>query len=153
MSSSLKDFLKRWLINTVAVLVATHVVKGISYDREDWLSLLLATLVLGILNTFIRPILMLLSLPLLIVTLGLFTIVINALLLYLVGALFTTFDVDSFGAALLGAIVISIISFLLNVVTGSGKTRIEIKTHRVRSGRRGKRRDDDDGGNGPVIDV
>ena len=148
MSPALKDFLKRWLINTVAVLVAAHVVSGISYDREDWLSLILATLVLGILNTFIRPVLMLLSLPLVIVTLGLFTIVINAMLLYFVGALFKTFDVDSFGAALLGAIVISVISLVLNLLTSSNNTRIRVETKRQRN-----RWDKNDDGNGPVIDV
>jgi putative membrane protein len=155
MPARLKDFLKRWAINTVAVLVATHVVKGIHFDQGDWVGLLLATLVLGLLNTFVRPVLLLLSLPLVILSLGLFTIVINAFLLYLVGELFQTFHVDSFGAALLGALIISIISILLNSLTGSGNTRVKI--HRRYRGPRSRRgppnRPNGGNGSGPVIDV
>src|SRR5215470_1819817 len=95
-SSKLKEFLERWGITTLAVLVAANIVPGIRYDH--WQGLLVATLVLGLLNAFLRPLLLFLSLPLLFVTLGLFTLVINALLLYLVGQM-KYFHVDSFGAA------------------------------------------------------
>ena len=78
MSPALKKFIQRWLINTLAVLVATQIVRsGIHYDSIT--GLLIATLLLGILNTFLRPVLLFLSLPLLVFTLGLFTLVINAL--------------------------------------------------------------------------
>src|SRR6266516_5417954 len=126
MPSKLKEFLQRWAITTVAVLVAAHSVKGIHYDKENWPSLLVATLVLGLLNAFLRPLLMLLSLPLLIVTLGLFTLVINALLLYLVGQL-KFFHVASFGAALWGALVISVVTIILNTLTGTGSSRVEVR--------------------------
>ena len=66
MSESLKNFLKRWLITTLAVLVATQIISEIRYD--DWQSLVLATLTLGLLNSFLRPVLMLLSLPILLLT-------------------------------------------------------------------------------------
>ncbi|MDB6124246.1 MAG: rane protein of unknown function [Pedosphaera sp.] len=147
MSFKLKTFLLRWLNNTVAVFVAAYLVKGIHYD--DVGGLLVATFILGILNTFLRPFLMLVSLPLLIFTLGLFTLVINALLLYWVGALVKSFHVDSFWSAFWGALIISIISILLNSLTGTGNSRMEV--------RRGAppppppNRHDDDGG--PVIDV
>jgi len=141
-------FLKRWMINTVAVLAAAHIVSGISYDKEDWVGLLVATLILGILNTFIRPILVILALPLLLVTLGLFMIVINACLLLLTGKLIDTFHVESFGAAFLGALVISLISMVLNALTGSSQTRVEIKR-----GRRRPDQDDSGKGGGSVIDV
>src|SRR5712691_419220 len=85
MAPQLKRFLLQWIIGTLAVLVASHVVKGIHYDTRP--SLLVATLLLGILNTFVRPLLTLLSLPLVIVTLGLFRLVINACLLMLVNRL------------------------------------------------------------------
>jgi putative membrane protein len=152
MPSRLRDFLKRWAVCTVAVLVAAHVVRGISYDKDDWPSLLLATLVLGLLNTFLRPVLLFLSLPLVIFSLGLFTIVINAFLLYLVGGLFKSFHVDSFGAALWGALVISIVSIPLNFLTGTSTTRVEIRhpAGRIRPGSRDTGGDD---GGGPVIDV
>ncbi len=79
-------FLQSWVINTFAVLVAAIVLRGhIAYRSPA--DLIVASLLLGILNAFVRPILMLLALPLLIFTLGLFTLVINALLLYFVGVL------------------------------------------------------------------
>ena len=145
MSDKLKAFIQRWVISTLAVLVATYVVPGIKFDR--WQDLLVATLVLGLLNSFLRPLLMLLSLPLLIFTLGLFTLVINALLLLLVHALLgDRFKVESFWAAFWGALVISIVSLLLNSLTGSGDARVS-----VRRGKAPVKKDDDKGG--PVIDV
>ena len=77
----MKRFLQSWVINTLAVLVAVYLVSGIHYEK--WLDLFAASLVLGILNAVIRPVLMFLALPLLIFTLGPFTLIINALLLYL----------------------------------------------------------------------
>ena len=145
MATQLKEFLQRWLITTVSVLVATHMVDGIEYD--NWQGLLVATLALGLLNAFLRPLLLLLSLPLVVVTLGLFTLVINAVLLYLVGQL-KFFHVRSFSAAFWGALVISLVSLLLNSFTRTGDARIEVH--------RGKRRppaDKPDNGDGPVIDV
>ncbi len=145
MPDKLKVFIQRWVISTLAVLVATYVVPGIKFER--WQDLLVATLVLGLLNTFLRPILMLLSLPLLIFTLGLFTLVINALLLLLVDALLRPrFSVENFWYAILGALVISVVSLLLNSITGSGSARVS-----VRRGKPPEARDDDKGG--PVIDV
>ena len=145
MATQLKGFLQRWLITTVSVLVATHMVDGIRHDNLQ--GLLEATLVLGLLNAFLRPLLLLLSLPLVVVTLGLFTLVINAVLLYLVGQM-KFFHVRSFSAAFWGALVISLVSLLLNSFTRTGDARIEVH--------RGKRRpptDKSDNGGGPVIDV
>ncbi len=145
MSEKLKVFIQRWVISTLAVLVATYVVPGIKFDR--WQDLLVATLVLGLLNTFVRPILMLLSLPLLIFTLGLFTLVINALLLLLVDALLRPrFSVENFWFAILGALVISVVSLLLNSVTGSGSARVSVRRTKPPATR-------DDDKDGPVIDV
>ena len=95
----MKLFLQRWLINTLAVLVATYIVPGISYARP--IDLVVAALILGILNAILRPLLLLLSLPLLIFTLGLFTLVINALLLLLASKLVGEphFHVDGFWSA------------------------------------------------------
>ena len=140
---------QRWIISTVAVLVATFILRG-RIDYGSWTDLLVATLILGLLNSFLRPLLMLLSLPLLIVTLGLFTIVINAALLLVVSALLGAdhFRVDGFWSAFWGALVISLVSLLLNSLTGTGNSRIQVT--------RGKRRDKSDNdstGSGPVIDV
>jgi putative membrane protein len=146
MPEKLKAFIQRWIVSTVAVLVATYVVRGIHYER--WQDLLVATLVLGLLNSFLRPLLVLLSLPLLVFTLGLFTIVINAVLLLLVSALLggDHFRVDGFWSAFWGALVISIVSLLLNSITGTGDARVS-----VRRGKPPAKKDDDKGG--PVIDV
>lgn len=147
MKPGFKSFFQRWLINTLAVLVATYIVPGIHY--RDWIDLLVATLVLGILNAILRPLLLLLSLPLLIFTLGLFTLVINALLFLLVGWLLEPkFYVDGFWSAFFGALVISIISLILNSLTGTGESRVEVRRGKTSSDRK-------DGGNGggPVIDV
>jgi putative membrane protein len=141
----LLQFLQSWIINTLAVLVAAMLLRGhIRYGTPA--DLLVASLLLGILNAFVRPILMLLALPLLVFTLGLFTLVINALLLYFVGVLMgSAFQVDSFGFAFLGALIISIVSIALNILTGTGNTRF--KLHRRRPPPEEKKPDDD------VIDV
>ncbi len=148
MSSDTKKllrFLQSWVINTIAVaLAATILHKHIHCDTNT--NLIWAALLLGILNAFVRPILMLLALPLLIFTLGLFTLVINALLLYFVGWLLQPhFTVDSFRYAFLGALIISIVSIALNVLTGNARVSF-------------KRRppgppNNSGGGSGPVIDV
>ena len=145
-------FLGTWIINTLAVLVAAVLLRGhITYGR--WSDLLIASAFLGVLNAFVRPVLMFFALPLLIFTLGLFTLVINALMLYGVGwamgpPFFETahFQVDTFWSAFVGAIIISIMSIALNILTGSGTTRITFQRRRPP---RGNSHDDD----GPVIDV
>jgi putative membrane protein len=142
----LKKFLQSWLINTLAVLAAVYVVKGLHYQAP--VDLLVASLLLGIINAVVRPFLLLLALPLLIFTLGFFTLIINALVLYTIGNLLRPhFSVDNFWAAFWGALVISIVSILLNSLTGSGNARVRIERHRPPRG------GDGPGGNGPVIDI
>jgi putative membrane protein len=123
---SVLQFLGKWLINTLAVAVAVAVLRPhISYD--SWQYLLFASLLLGLFNAFVRPILILLALPLVFFTLGLFTLVINGLILYLIGVLLSPhFKVDSFGFSFLGALIISVVSIALNLMTGGSNTRITI---------------------------
>ena len=143
----MKKFILSWLVNTLAVLVAVYTVPGIHFKDNSLLTPFITSLVLGILNAFIRPIIMLLALPLLIFTLGLFMLVINALLLYLVGIVLQAhFQVDGFWAAFWGSLVISIVSAVLNTFTGSRSSRFELRHDRRPQG-------PDRGGNGPVIDV
>ena len=107
----MKKFIQSWIISALAVLVAVYVVKGIHYTKP--LDLAVAALLLGILNAVLRPFLTLLTLPLLIFTFGLFRLVINALLLYLVGYLLQPdFRVDDFWSAFWGALIISLITRL-----------------------------------------
>jgi putative membrane protein len=145
MPSGLKKFLLSWLINTLAVLVAVKIVSGLNYQKP--LDLFVASLLLGILNAVIRPILYLLTLPLVLVTLGLFTLVINAVLLYFVGYLMKpSFEVAGFSSAFWGAVVIWIISTILNAIAGIGGGRVRIQSRR-------RPPDSEPPGKGPVIDV
>jgi putative membrane protein len=139
-------FLQSWIINTLAVLVAVALLEPhINYGGKLQ-NLLIASLLLGILNAFVRPILMLIALPLLIFTLGLFTLVINALLLYFLTVLLPFFHVASFGYAFLGALIISVISMALNVLTGNARVAVQPRRPPGPPKNPG-------GGNGPVIDV
>jgi putative membrane protein len=143
----MKKFLQSWIISTLAVLVAVYLERHIHYQR--WVDLLAASLILGILNTLVRPLLMILTLPIVILTLGLFRFVINALLLYFVGFLLRPhFYVDSFQDAFWGALIISLVSVVLNTLTGTGESRVRVQ-HRSRPPDSGP----DSGGSGPVIDV
>jgi putative membrane protein len=140
-----KRFFQNWVVNTFAVLVAVNVVKGIHCPHP--LHLLVASLLLGILNAVLRPLLMILAFPLLLFTLGLFRFVINALILYFVGFLLEPyFYVDGFWAAFWGALLISLVSVILNGLTGAGGAHV-----RIRRGRRPPGAGDP--GGGPVIDV
>jgi putative membrane protein len=103
----------RWLINAVALYVTTLIVKGVTIP--DFGAALVAALVLGIVNAVIRPVALILTLPLNILTLGLFTFVINAAMLWLVSKA-TALRVESAWAALLGAIVLSVVSAVLTRV-------------------------------------
>ena len=103
------------LINAAALWVAAWLIDGITLTDEI-LTILLIALVFGLINTFIRPILKLISLPVLILTLGLFTFVINAAMLAITAGLMDGLSIDGFGAALLGAVVITVVSWGLNAV-------------------------------------
>jgi putative membrane protein len=141
-----KKFVQSWLINTLAVLVAVYILKGgIHYEKP--LDLFVASLLLGILNAVLRPFLLLLALPLLIFTMGLFMLVINGLLLYFVGYLLRPhFYVDDFWSAFWGALIISFVSMVLNTLTGTGSSRFRFGRHRRPPG-------SDREGGGPVIDI
>jgi putative membrane protein len=113
------SILIRLLINAAALWVAVRLVDGVSFSGDWWL-LLVVALVFGVLNVSVKPVLMLLTLPFFLVTLGLFTFVLNAFMLWLTsalaGALGLGFHVDGFGAAFVGALVVSIVSLVLSIV-------------------------------------
>ncbi|MCX7707297.1 MAG: phage holin family protein [Anaerolineae bacterium] len=112
------NFLIRLLINAAALWTASAIVPGIHHEG-GWLALLFVALVFGVLNAVIRPVLTFLSCPLLILTLGLFTLVLNAAMLLLTSAvsrwLGLGFYVSGFGAAFWGGLIVSIVSFLLSM--------------------------------------
>jgi putative membrane protein len=107
----------RWLANTVALFVVVTIVPGFHYGSV--VNLLVAALVLGLLNAIVRPILVLLTFPLTILTLGLFLIVLNALMLELTASVVPGFDIAGFGWALVGAIVLGIVSLVTNRIGGT----------------------------------
>ena len=117
--------LLRLVINAVALLVTAWIIPGIHLGaagphptKHDWTTLLIVALIFGVVNALIRPIIFLLSLPLEILTLGLFTFVINAFMLLLTSwiaqGMGLGFRVDGFLPALLGALIISVVSFVLS---------------------------------------
>jgi len=113
----MRGVLLRWFVLTAAVLMACRLLNGIRVD--GMFPALLAAAMLGILNAVLRPVLILLTLPLNIMTLGLFTFVINGLMLLIVSAIIPGFDVQGFWAAVFGALIIGATSWLLNRFIGS----------------------------------
>lgn len=111
-------------INAAAIYVAVLIVPGLTFTGEWW-KLLVVAAIFSLVNTFLRPILRILTLPLTLITFGLFLLVINALMLLLTGAVSSElnlgFTVDGFGAALLGSIVISLVGLVLSMVIGSSR--------------------------------
>jgi putative membrane protein len=120
------DRIIQLLINAAALYVAVWLVPGLEFDfgpGDAWWKFLLVAFVFGLVNTFLRPILRIFTLPITIMTLGLFLLVINALMLLLTGAISAELDlgltVADFLAAFLGSIVISIVGFILSMVIGT----------------------------------
>ncbi|HEX3464630.1 MAG TPA: phage holin family protein [Candidatus Elarobacter sp.] len=111
----------RLVVNAVALIAVAYVVPGIHVYGFG--GALLAAIILGIVNAVLRPILVVLTLPLELVTLGLFTLVINALLFWLVGVLHVGLSVDGFWPAFWGALVMSIVSWLLSLLTRGAEAR------------------------------
>ncbi|MBM3824744.1 MAG: phage holin family protein [Verrucomicrobia bacterium] len=152
--SRVREFCWRWMQQGLGVLVAGSIVPGLKW--EEFTDLALAALMLATLHAFLRPLLFFLSLPLLVVTLGLFMIVINAGLLMLVSRfLQPRFEVDSFGAACWGAIVIGCVGMFVKVLRWPWKTRVRFHQGLPRNPRQTGRptRDSDGPGSGPIIDV
>lgn len=110
----MRIFLLKWLVNTVSLFAVVNIISGITVT--SWVSVVAAALVLGLLNAFLRPLILLLTLPVNILTLGLFTLLINAFMFYLASVLVKGFEISDFGHAFLGAILFSIVSFLLNLL-------------------------------------
>jgi putative membrane protein len=120
----------RWVINALAIYVAFNVIPGIHFERGP-VALLIVAALFGIVNSALRPLLTLLTCPLVVLTLGLFTFVINALLLLITAWLSRQFDlglhVDGFGAAFLGGLLIGVVSLVLSLLVGEGRVTV----HRV----------------------
>jgi putative membrane protein len=120
----MRAFFIRWMVTTVSVWVAASL--GALHFSSDR-CLLGAALVLGIINAVVRPIVLLLSLPFIILTLGIGILIVNALLLMAVSGLVPCFHVDSFGHAVLGALIISFVSWILSAFIRSDNGRMSVR--------------------------
>lgn len=124
--------LKRWVVVAFGVLIASNTASGIDYDSYG--TLLVVVILLSACNVFLKPLLMLFSLPFIILTFGIGIWVINALLFLFVGALVSGFYVDSFGSALWGALVVSITSGVATLLFGSPNQRCRVNVNVGRVG-------------------
>jgi putative membrane protein len=124
-----KQLLKNWLFVAAGVVIASNTASGIHYDSSE--ALVVAVLLLSACNVFLKPVLMLFSLPFIILTFGIGIWVINALLFLFVGGLVSGFHIDSFGSALWGALVVSLTSALASLFFGApGARSVNIKVDR-----------------------
>jgi len=118
-------FLLRWLINTVALYVAVAFVPGIHRQTSNWLDFIWLALIFGLLNALLRPLLKILTCPLILLTLGVFTLLINTFLFWLAGQIGTNFHigftVDGFWPAFLGGLVVTVVSVVLTMIFKEGK--------------------------------
>lgn len=133
----MRKLLLRWLINALALFAAAVVVKGIGVEEgrwAGWVVFAVVAVIFGLVNTLIRPLLKMMTCPLILLTLGLFTLVINALMLWLTGEisqfLGLGFYIDSFWSALLGGLVVSIVSVVLNLIVRDEEDRHKRKRKR-----------------------
>jgi len=110
------NYIVRWVLLALALILVAWIVPGISI--AGFIAALIAAVVIGIVNVLIRPLLVAITLPINILTLGLFSFVINALLLWLVGAIVPGFHVAGFVSALIGSILLSIFSVIINWASG-----------------------------------
>ena len=120
-------FILRWLINAVALYAAVALVDGIVAQSTNWLSFIWLALIFGLLNALLRPLLKLLTCPLIFLTLGLFTLVINTFLFWLTGVVGTNFGVGftvaGFWPAFLGGLIVSVVSVVLTLIFKDDKKK------------------------------
>jgi putative membrane protein len=138
----MQGFLIRWFANIAALMVAVLVIPGINVDT--WDTLIVTALVLGLVNAFLSPLIILFTLPLNVLSLGFSTLIINGFLFYSVSKLIKGFIVDNVWSAFWGAIFFSIVSFILNLLINP-QGKIEFRLYKYGSGRKAKDKD--------VIDV
>jgi putative membrane protein len=117
----MSGLLLRWLLNTLALFVVVTVVPHFHY--RGWISLAIAAAVLGLLNAVVRPVLFVLTFPLTVVTLGLFLLVLNAIMLELTAWLVPGFGIDGFWWAIVGALVLAVVSLVTNRIGRKSEER------------------------------
>ena len=116
----LRRFIVTWFFNIVALWVAAELIDGIGYSGNEWV-IVLAALVFSLVNIFVKPLVILFTLPLVILTLGLALFFVNLLMLYLTSWIVDDFKVESFGAAILATIIVWIVNTVLEAAFGRGE--------------------------------
>jgi putative membrane protein len=114
--------LVRWAFNVVALFVASWILSGVTYG-DQWWTLLIAGIVFTFVNMFVKPILTVLSIPFIVVTLGLFYFLLNILMLYLTDWVVPDFEIRSFWWAVLAAIIVSVVNWILQLAFGEPDER------------------------------
>ena len=126
----LRSVVLKWLITSLAIFAAIYLVPGIHFTGPGWQLGIIAA-IFSVVNLLLRPILMLITCPMIILTLGLFSVAINALMLMLTANvavyLGIEYSIDSFTTAFIGALVISLTSLILNMLAGEGSVRVEVR--------------------------
>jgi putative membrane protein len=108
-------FLIRWTANTLGLWIAANVITDISYGDEIFV-LLVASFILSLVNALLKPLLVMLSLPFIVLSLGLFTAVINGVLVWLVGVIYGSFNTGSFTSAVLAGLIVGLVNYLVTIV-------------------------------------
>ncbi|GAB4110428.1 MAG: phage holin family protein [Roseiflexaceae bacterium] len=125
----IRSLVLRWLISTLAIFAAVYLVPGITFEGPGW-ELGLIAMIFGLVNLGLRPLLMLMTCPLIVLTLGIFGIVVNALLLWLTSQIATSlgfvFIIDGFWPAFWGALVISIVTTILSILAGEHRVQVVV---------------------------
>lgn len=129
-------FVLRWAVSAVGLWIAAALVPGVRIEGTG--TLLLAAALLGLVNAFVRPLVILLTLPATLLSLGLFLLVVNAAMFGLVAALLEGFRVAGFGSAFLGALIVSFVSWIVSVNVGSSVRRIDVVVMQRHSHRPGR---------------
>lgn len=126
---AIRRLVLRWLISSLAIFAAVYLVPGIHFNGPGW-ELGIVAAIFGLVNLLVRPLLLLVTCPIMVLTLGLFSLVLNALLLGLTSALANSmgidFVVDGFGPAFLGGLVISLVSLVLLYLAGETPIRVQV---------------------------
>lgn len=128
-------FFWNWIVTSLTIFTIPHIMNSVHVDGFG--SALAVAIILGVLNAVVRPILIFITIPLTIISLGFFLLVINALLFQFAGSFVSGFSVDSFGAAFLAALIVSFVSWLMNISANRNKNHFNFQVHRM-GGRRTK---------------
>jgi len=140
----MKNFLIKWAVNIATLFVVIHIIAGVSID--SWETVIVAAFVIGLLNAFVKPVIILFTLPFTIFTLGFFMLIINAFIFYIASKFVKGFEVINFWSAFWAALLFSVISSILNFMLAP---KINIRYTPFRRGPNNSHKIDDDN----VIDV